>query len=71
MSEATLTDHDHRMIHYAIQRGQVVVRRNNRKRLATLVAWRPNRNGKRTRTARVQFERGTYATVKIEEVSLP
>lgn len=67
----TLTDFDHQMIHVAMARGEVLVTREDRVRLATLVAWRPHRNGKRTRTARVQFPRGTFATVKIEEVSLP
>lgn len=66
-----LTDEDHTMIHHAIKRGEVIVRNQGRVRLATLIAWRPNRNGKHTRTARVQFARGSYATVKIEEVSLP
>lgn len=66
-----LSAHDHLMFGVAKSRGQVLVVLQDRVRLATLVAWRPSRNGKRTKTARVQFPRGTYCTVRIEEVTLP
>lgn len=64
-----LTDEDHRFIHLAMRRGQVVVERGERRTLATLVAWRPSRNGKRTKIARVQFPSGTHASVPIDKVT--
>ena len=66
-----LTATDHAMIHHAIARGVVAVERDGETRLATLIAWRPHRHGKRTKRARVQFAPGRYASVPIEKVSVP
>lgn len=67
----TLTQHDRDMIHRASQRGQVIVDRNDRRALVTLVAWRPVRNGSRTKTARVQYPAGTFASVPCADVTIP
>ena len=36
---------------------------------ATLIAWRPTRRNRRTRTARVEYATGKRATVKIEHIT--
>lgn len=66
-----LSAFDHHMIQVAKARGPVVVHHGERVRLAQLVAWRPSRNGKHTKKARVQYPAGTYATVPITDITIP
>lgn len=71
MTPSELTAHDHAMFALAKARGQVVVadKEGDRQRLATLIAWKPRRNGHRVNKARVQFTTGTQASVPLSAVS--
>jgi len=66
-----LTPLDHRMFALAKARGQVTVTHGDRKRLATLIAWRPkDKRGVRSKKARVQFATGTRATIPLNEIDI-
>jgi hypothetical protein len=55
----------------AAARGPVLVQVQGMTRRATLVAWEPNRDGRRRiGYARVQFASGRTATVRTHQVSL-
>lgn len=62
----SLTNHDHRMIHLAADRGVVKVLDRGEERTARLVAWKPRRGSHRRNIARVEFAPGRRATVKPE-----
>lgn len=66
-----MTPHDHDMIQLAKRRGQVAVALPDRTVTATLVAWRPRRNGdiSRRAVARVMLDGGRTRTVALAAVS--
>lgn len=67
-----LTAFDHDMIHHAMHRGPVFVEVLSGRRVsARLIAWRKQRHGCHTNYARVQFPSGRFASVHIDQVTLP
>jgi hypothetical protein len=65
-----LIDRDHDMIHLASRRGPVIVDIAGRPHPAILIAWRPKRNGRRSKRARIELAGGRLRTVPCTAVTL-
>lgn len=66
-----LTREDDDMIVHAANRGFVWVRYAGSRRPAYLIAWKPHRRGRISKTARVRYISGYEATVKPEDIIMP